>query len=73
MDHVFMFKGPDGRVMYTAHSMQKDTRGKTTVFEQFMPPDDEIKDMIKDGQKAYLDGKVYVPGKTKRPSCKGDD
>lgn len=63
-----MFKGPDGRIMYTAHSQQKDAKGKLTFFKEFMPPDDEIKAMVKDGQKAYLDGKIYTPGKTPRPT-----
>lgn len=68
-NHVFEFRR-NGVTMFAAKLYSIDETGKTVVYEDFIPSDEEIKSMAKDGYRAYLDGKLFSPGKTARPSGK---
>ena len=66
-NHVFEYR-KGGVVMFTTqlHGTDSET-GKPLIYKGFLPPDAEIKEMMKNGYRPFLDGKAYIPGKTKRP------
>ena len=66
-NHVFEYRR-NGVTMFTTQMRGKDSvTGKEFVYDQFLPPDSEIKEMMKAGYRRFLDGRAYVPGKTARP------
>lgn len=66
-NHVFEYRR-NGVTMFTTQMCGRDSvTGKEFVFKEFLPPDSEIKEMMKAGYRPFLDGRAYVPGKTARP------
>lgn len=67
-NHVFEYR-KNGVTMFTTQMRSRDSiTGKEHIYEDFLPPDSEIKERIKAGYRPFLDGKAYVPGKTPRPN-----
>ena len=65
-NHIFKYR-KSGVTMFSTKLYSKAENGAISTYRDFIPSDEEIKSMSKDGYKAYLDGKVFNPGKTPRP------
>lgn len=62
-DSVFEYRN-NGITMFQCHYLYLDAgTGKKCVNKAFIPPAQEIREMAKYGQKAFLDGKPYRPAK----------